>query len=234
MRWRPHWRRLAVVAAPRSGADGIDRSIRITKSPLDHLGLLGSGYLRVPARVLSSTRRARDGRKCHALPPSDPSATAALNRDRRAPGQPSRPAAEPDRRRRRRRHHDRCCRYGSRGHGWRSNVPRQADGGGAWRLGRQRQLGAGGGPPSTQRLPRGRPPTRCAVCPTTAPTWPPSWRPSAARSCRSATPTVGRSSPTPPPATPTSRRNGCRGLHPRPGPDVVGAGHRRARLLRGR
>jgi hypothetical protein len=39
--WRPHWRRLAVVAAPRSGADGIDRSIRITKSLLDHLGLLG-------------------------------------------------------------------------------------------------------------------------------------------------------------------------------------------------
>jgi hypothetical protein len=51
-------------------------------------------------------RRARDGRKCHAPPPSDPPATAALNRDRRAPGQPSRPGT------------------------------------GAWRLGRQRQLGA--------------------------------------------------------------------------------------------
>jgi hypothetical protein len=74
--WRPHWRRLAVVGAPRSGAEGIDRSIRITKSLLDHLGLLGSGYLGVPARVLPSTRRARDGRKCYALPPSDPPATA--------------------------------------------------------------------------------------------------------------------------------------------------------------
>jgi hypothetical protein len=55
VQWRPHWRRLAVVAAPKSGADGIDRSIRITKSLLDCLGLLGSGYLGVPARVLPST-----------------------------------------------------------------------------------------------------------------------------------------------------------------------------------
>jgi hypothetical protein len=43
------------VAAPRNGADGIDRSIRINKSLLDHPGLLGSGYLGVPARVLPST-----------------------------------------------------------------------------------------------------------------------------------------------------------------------------------
>jgi hypothetical protein len=46
---------VAVMATPMSGADGIDRSIRITKSLLDYLGLLGSGYLGVPARVLPST-----------------------------------------------------------------------------------------------------------------------------------------------------------------------------------
>ena len=57
----------------------MDRSIRSTKRLLDRLRLLGSGYLGVPAPVLPRPRQARDGRKCHALPPSDPPATAALS-----------------------------------------------------------------------------------------------------------------------------------------------------------
>jgi hypothetical protein len=66
MRWRPHWRCLAVVAAPRSGADGIDRSIRITKSLLDHLVFWIQASSLSRHESSPRPRRAQDGRKCHA------------------------------------------------------------------------------------------------------------------------------------------------------------------------
>jgi pimeloyl-ACP methyl ester carboxylesterase len=58
------------MAAPRSGADGIDRSIRITKSLLDHLVCWAQATWMSRHESSPRPRRARDGRKCHALPPA--------------------------------------------------------------------------------------------------------------------------------------------------------------------
>ena len=83
MRRRPRWRRLSVVAAPRSGADGIDRWIRITKSLLDHLVCWVQATWVTRHEAAPRPRRAREPRPCQALPRSEPPATAALDRDRR-------------------------------------------------------------------------------------------------------------------------------------------------------
>jgi hypothetical protein len=54
------------MAAPRSGADGIDRSIRITKSLLDHLVFWVQASSLPRHESSPRPRRAQDGRKCHA------------------------------------------------------------------------------------------------------------------------------------------------------------------------
>ena len=78
-----HWRRLAVVAAPRVAPTASTARSASPKSLLDHLGSLGSGYLGVPARVLPSTPLS-PGRKDMPCPTSgDPPAPAGLDRDRR-------------------------------------------------------------------------------------------------------------------------------------------------------
>ena len=55
VRWRSHWRRLAVVAASRSGADGTDRSIRNHPRVCLTTWFAGFRLLGCPARVLPST-----------------------------------------------------------------------------------------------------------------------------------------------------------------------------------
>jgi hypothetical protein len=77
---------------PEGGADGIDRSIRVTESLLDRLGLLGSGYLGVPARVVPSASPSPGWKEVACPTSGDPPAPAGLDRDRR-PRDPAGPAA---------------------------------------------------------------------------------------------------------------------------------------------
>ena len=116
---------------------------------------------------------AGNGRKCHDPPPNDPPATAALDRDRRAPGQPGWSGPEPGRGRRRRRLYHR-----RRSHGWRSNR--------TWRgpsrpwcwctaPGPTAAAGTRWWPACNARATPSSPsPPRCARSPTTARIWPPS------------------------------------------------------------
>jgi hypothetical protein len=206
----------------------------ITKSLLDHLGLLGSGYLVSRHESSPRPRRARDGRKCHALPPSDPPATAALDRDRRAPGQPAGLVLS------------QIGAADAAGTTTAAAATAHAATAGAatptpsrrwcWCMapGRQQQLGAGGG-----RLQRNG---YRVVAP----------QPAARSARRQRLPgrLPGDHQRPDRAGRPLLRWGGhhqrrhrqrqrqgagvCRRLHRRPGPDVVGAGHRRARLVRGR
>jgi hypothetical protein len=82
VRWRPHWRRLAVVAAPRRGADGIDRTIRSTKSCLTTL-FAGFRLLGCPGTSPPLDPPSPGGKEVPCPTSGDPPATAGLDRDRR-------------------------------------------------------------------------------------------------------------------------------------------------------
>src|SRR4029453_17572645 len=89
------------------------------ESFFDPFVCLGSGCFGCPSTGPPlDPGHAGEGRKCHDLPASDPPATAALDCDRRVPGQPGWSGPEPGRGRRRRR-----LGHRRRGHGWRNDVP---------------------------------------------------------------------------------------------------------------